>query len=149
VRCLTLLMLLALLEVAVACGSGKGVSTQTGGLTGTPSTPVSQVPVVVPVTPYPAEVSADGKLSVTGGPIGAVARATMKATPGVTCAIVYKHPSGTLSTQNGLDAKPAGADGTVSWDWLISPTTRLTGAKGSVTVTCGADSATAPITVGG
>jgi hypothetical protein len=149
VRYVTLLMPLALLGVTVACGSGKGVPTQTGGSTAIPSASSPLVTAVLPVTPYAVEVSTDGKLNVTGGPIGAVARATMKTTPGVTCSIIYTHPSGTVSTQNGLDPKPAGADGTVSWEWLISPTTILTGAKGSVTVTCGPDTATAPITIGG
>jgi NOL1/NOP2/fmu family ribosome biogenesis protein len=61
--------------------------------------------------------------------------ATMSAQtlPGASCSIVVMLPSGRASTAAGLGPKVAGADGKVSWTWLVGGTT-ATGA-GSITVT--------------
>ena len=91
--------------------------------------------------------SAPPTISTTGSAPGGTAHATAKAAPGLTCTIVYVHPSGKTSVAAGLDPAVVGPDGVASWSWLISATTTPLG-DGTVTVTCGGVSASAPIKIG-
>lgn len=74
-----------------------------------------------------------------------MANASIHTSPGTLCSIVYTHPSGQVSTAQGLEAKTADPDGNVSWSWLINPTTQL--GSGKVSVTCGSEQASAPIII--
>jgi hypothetical protein len=132
--------------VIVGCGGSKTTSTSTPA-PAQPTTNAQLTTVVAkPGSPLPTSASADGKLVVSGGRLGDLATAAMHTTPGASCSIVYIHPSGKVSTQGGLTPKAAGADGSVSWTWLISPQTVPTG-TGTVTVTCGSDKESASITI--
>ena len=86
------------------------------------------------------------KLSVTGGLIGGTASATMRTAPGAACTITYVHPSGKTSALKALAPQNAGPDGVASWTWSIDPGTSPSG-QGTVTVACGSDKATQPITI--
>lgn len=86
------------------------------------------------------------KLTVTGGAPGGTASATIHTTSRASCSIVYTHPSGKVSTAQGLTPKTAGADGAASWTWKIDPTTKV--GNGTVAVTCGTAKTSAPITIG-
>jgi hypothetical protein len=99
------------------------------------------------VTVAAPTASAPPTITVTGGAPGANAHATAKAAPGLTCTIVYTHPSGKASTSAGLDPVVVGSDGTASWTWPISAGTKPLG-NGNVTITCGGISASVPIKIG-
>ena len=111
--------------------------------------PASTAPAAPPPqAPAPAPPAASGVTfaSVIGAPPGGVATAAIQTLGGAACSIGYVTPAGTRSTAQGLITKTAGADGTVSWSWNIGPSTRP--GTGTVTVTCGGASASAPITIG-
>ncbi|MEO8458823.1 MAG: hypothetical protein ABI559_13555 [Chloroflexota bacterium] len=90
----------------------------------------------------------DTKITSLTSPVSTGQNATVavKTSPGASCSIVYTHPSGKTSTATGLDPKTAGADGTVSWTWLIATTTKPLG-NGKVLVTCGGKSAQSTIVI--
>lgn len=145
----------ALLLFGACSGAGAPAGTPTRSaspITGAPTTVTSAPPNPAAAasaaagSPVPPPVGGASKLTVTGGPIGGTASATMRTTPGSSCGIVYIHPSGKKSTLRSLVTKTAAADGTVSWTWSIDPGTKPPG-QGSVTVTCGSDQATVPITI--
>ena len=98
-------------------------------------------------TPGP---SAAGSMIITSltSPVslGGFATLTAQTSPGALCSIVYKHPSGKISTVMGLDPKAAGSDGAVSWTWQIVTGTKPVG-NGLVTVTCDDVSAEATIVI--
>lgn len=125
----------ASLFALTGCGGG-GKSAVTGGRT--PTDAGASSPTASPST-------GSAQLLVSGGQLGAMANASIHTSPGTLCSIVYTHPSGQVSTAQGLDPKTAGPDGNVSWSWLINPTTTL--GSGNVSVTCGSDQASAPITI--
>ena len=140
--------------IATACGSStkSPPATQvtvatarpvaTGTLAVTPASAPSPQPTSPPSTP-PAV--ADPRLTVLGGKLGLSASATMHIAPGSSCSIIYLHPAGKVSTAKGLGPKTAGTNGVVEWTWLINRGTAV--GTGSVTVTCGAERASAPITI--
>ncbi len=121
------------LLVLAGCGGG-GKSTVTPNRTS-----------ANPAATTPGSAAA-AQLLVRGGPLGTMASASIRTTAGTSCSIVYTHPSGKASTAQGLDPKVAGADGIVSWSFLISPTTTLGG--GEVAVTCGTDRVASSIIIG-
>lgn len=144
-------LLAAALAGTVACGGTGG--TTTAPHTAVPAPVLTAVPLVTPVT------NVSGKLTVTGVALGANASATMHATPGASCSIVYFHPTAKKGTDTGapgtaialrdekdLVVKTAGPDGTVTWNWVISPSTTSPG-RGTVDVSCGTDKAFAAITI--
>lgn len=113
-------------QVSVTCGS-------------------DQASVAIIVGPAPAPV-VGSRLAVQGGAPGDIASATMHGSPGVSCSISYTHPSGKASVAQGLDPQKVGADGTVSWSWVIDSQT--TAGTGTVAVSCGADQISLPIVIG-
>jgi hypothetical protein len=84
-------------------------------------------------------------VEVVGAPAGGEASLTVAVAPGTTCAIAYNTPSGTSSEAAGLSDATAGADGQITWRWSIGPATNP--GEGRVTVTCGAEQVTTPITI--
>ncbi len=58
----------------------------------------------------------------------------------------YVTPAGTRSTAQGLVQRTADDQGMAAWSWTIGSSTRP--GTGSVTVTCGGQSATSPIQIG-
>jgi hypothetical protein len=94
--------------------------------------------------------SAAGSVTITSlaSPVslGGLATLSAQTSPGALCSIVYRHPSGKISTIMGLDPKAAGSDGAVSWTWQISTGTKPVG-NGLVTVTCDDASVEATIVI--
>jgi hypothetical protein len=68
------------------------------------------------------------------------------ASPTASGHLAYRTPAGRASTAQGLGAKPAGANGMVSWTREIGPSTRP--GNGTVVVTCNGASARSPIQIG-
>jgi len=101
-----------------------------------------------PPPPAPPPPSASGVtfISVIGARPGGVASATVQTSAGALCSISYVTPAGTKSKAQGLTTTTAGADGTASWSWNIGSSTRP--GTGTVMVTCGGASASAPIAIG-
>lgn len=101
-------------------------------------------------TPGKADSKADGVgvsiLAVKGTSPGKNASATIQTSPMVECEIVYTVPSGVKSTAKGLGKQISDGNGRITWNWLISEGTKP--GKGSVRVTCGDSTETAPITIG-
>jgi len=85
-------------------------------------------------------------LAVNGGTLGKNASVTIQTSPLVECRIVYRVPSGTTSTAKGLENRTSDENGRITWTWLIGQNTKP--GKGSVSVTCGDSTETAPITIG-
>ena len=111
---------------------------------GAPSSP--PVPTAVSSAPPPA--AGPLAVSITASRYGYVAAATA---PGATCSATARLPSGRTSTASGLQTRPsAGADGSVSWTYGTSSTTKP--GTGTHTVMCALGgqtaSASAPFTVG-
>ena len=77
---------------------------------------------------------------------GGMASVTVQTTPWASCSIRYATPLGTVSTAEGLTAKLADAVGRVSWSWAVGSGTSV--GIGTVSVTCGAFSASSPIRIG-
>ncbi len=105
------------------------------------STPVPATPPAV--TPATSGVTFT---SVQGAKPGNVATVMVQTAPNASCSIGYVTPKGTQSEAAGLVTKTAGADGDVSWSWLIGGATKP--GTGSVTVTCNGVNATTNITIG-
>jgi hypothetical protein len=103
------------------------------------------VPTTAPA-PGPGTASGVDITSVAGASPGGQASIAVQTAPGASCSISYRTPAGTRSTAQGLEPKLADSSGTVMWSWSIGPTTRA--GTGSVTVTCGGNSVTSPITIG-
>jgi hypothetical protein len=80
----------------------------------------------------------DRALAVYRGNNATVSAQTL---PGASCTIVVMLPSGKASTAAGLGPKVAGADGKVSWTWLVGGTTATGVGSISVTATSGANTA--------
>ncbi len=103
----------------------------------------------VPATPTPfPTVLPSGVviLSAKGAAPGKDATVDARTKPGATCAIIYVHPSGKISSSAGLVVKVADARGGISWTWHVSPSTEP--GTGEIRVTCGGtDVATAPMTI--
>jgi hypothetical protein len=108
--------------------------------------PNTSAPPPPPPDHPPPSASGVAFVSVVGAAPGGVASAIVQTSAGASCSISYRTPAGTKSTAQGLSTKTAGADGMVSWSWNISGNTRP--GTGTVTVTCGGASASAPITIG-
>jgi len=85
-------------------------------------------------------------LSVQGGRPGQMANVLVQTLPNAACSIFYTTPKGNVSQAKGLDSKQAGADGRVSWTWLIG--TNTTPGVGQVDVYCNGVYASSPITIG-
>jgi len=120
---------------------------------GTPSSPGTSAPVpsVEPPgdtsgVPQPAPATGVIFTSVTGAAPGGTARVSVQTSPGASCTIAYVTPSGTTSRAQGLGPQIADADGVITWSWDIGPSTRP--GIGSVTASCGGQSATSPIPIG-
>jgi hypothetical protein len=109
-----------------------------------PATPT--VPLVPTVQPQPT-ASAVQFVSLVGAPPGGSASATVRTSPpGVMCFITFVTPAGSVGEAPGLVIKPAGADGRASWSWRIARATPS--GTGHVSVSCGGQSTTSPITIG-
>lgn len=111
------------------------------------STPTPVPPTATPApspTPVPSGVTF---LSITGGPPGAMATASVQTAPGAACTIQFTRPLGTISTAQGLTPKTADASGKVDWTWKIWELSET--GTGSVTVTCNGISASAPLEITG
>jgi hypothetical protein len=132
--------LVALVALGACGGAGKSAATPT------PPDPVVAASPSAAGSPILPSTNAASNLSVTGGPIGGMASATMHTAPSAACTITYIHPSGKTSTLKALAPKTAGPDGVVSWTWMIDPGTKPPG-QGTVTVVCGSDKATQPVTI--
>jgi hypothetical protein len=111
-----------------------------------PPPDTSAPPPPPPNNPPAPAVSGVTFVSVVGAAPGGGASATVQTSAGASCSISYMTPAGTKSAAQGLSTKTAGADGTVSWTWNIGGSTKP--GRGTVTVTCGGASASAPITIG-
>jgi hypothetical protein len=85
-------------------------------------------------------------LAVNGASPGHAASLTAQTKPNADCSITYTPPSGRVSHAKGLTDKTSDADGKVSWSWLIGARTKS--GEGTVTVKCGAHSATTQISIG-
>ena len=114
-------------------------------LTGTPSSPASTTTSAAGAA---AAGSPPAALAVTflslpnPAPLGGVAHLAVQTSPGASCVIVVKWPSGSKSEAGGLKTNPtAGADGIVSWDWNVASTTKPGTAKATVTCTLNGASA--------
>jgi hypothetical protein len=106
--------------------------------------PASAPAPSAPAQPPPAALA----VTITASQYGYVAASTA---PGATCSATAELPSGRTSTAAGLQAHPtAGTDGTVSWTYGTSSSTKH--GTGRHTVTCSLGGATAsasaPFTVG-
>ncbi len=101
-------------------------------------------------TPAKADSKADGVgvsiLAVNGGQLGKEASVTIQTSPLVACGIVYMTPSKQQSAAKGLEKKTSDANGRITWKWTIGQNTKP--GKGSVSVTCGDATGTAPINIG-
>jgi hypothetical protein len=97
-------------------------------------------------TQPPAEQGGVRLVSVTGAAPGGRAGVTAQTTPGASCSIGYTTPAGTASAAQGLTAETADATGTVSWTWVIGPSTRP--GDGSVVVTCDGASVRGDVHIG-
>jgi hypothetical protein len=84
-------------------------------------------------------------LSVTGGPPGSTARATVQTWPEAACTIAFIRPAGTSSSARGLVPKSANLNGIVEWTWKIWELSET--GTGSVVVTCNGVTASTPIEV--
>lgn len=118
----------------------------------TPTPAEQQEPTATPVdAPGATETSAtpaSGSIvivEVVGALAGGEARLTVAVAPGTACSIAYSTPSGTVSEAEGLIDATAGADGQITWRWIIGPSTNP--GEGSVTVTCAGERVTTPITI--
>lgn len=131
-------------EGVAPSASASATPRTSGAATGSPS------PQTTARSPAGSSAPADGEVSIVSvtSPVGlgATASLTARANPGANCTIVYTHPSGKTSVATGLEPKPAGSDGTVTWSWGISTNTKPVG-NGSVTVTCDGKSAETPIVI--
>ncbi len=111
---------------------------------------IGQVPTPQSGTPTSTPVASPATtlrfISIRGAAPGGEASATVHASAGASCAITYITPAGTTSTAQGLAPAVADGEGIASWIWRISASTRA--GVGTVTVTCGAGSVTAAITIG-
>ena len=85
-------------------------------------------------------------VAVSAAVPGGMASVTVQTTPGASCSIRYATPLGTVSGAEGLTAKLADAAGRVTWSWAIAAGSSV--GFGTVTVTCGAFSASSPIRSG-
>lgn len=126
--------------VVQGCGRGDG-SSAVPQLATTVLPVTSQPTADVPKSP----VTPIKFITVLGRPPGGRARVTVQSTPKASCGIRYIHPSGKPSTVAGLDPTKAGADGTVSWGWVIS--TGTSKGTGTVIVTCGSQTISSPIDI--
>jgi hypothetical protein len=112
----------------------------------------SRLPTAAPTNesvPEPQPAPAGGVvhiMSVSAAARGERATVTASTTPGASCSIVYRTPSGAQSTAQGLAARAADSAGVVSWTWSIAASTGP--GTGSVLVTCDGASDGAPIQVG-
>jgi hypothetical protein len=150
-------IVLAATLVVAACGGG-GSSAPTTNVTSTvsssasphSSTAATNAPSSAVSSPASSSSPNAGQVSIvsltTPVGLGATATLTASAIRGLTCTIVYIHPSGKTSVAAELIPKVVGSDGLVSWSWLISPGTAPVGI-GKVTVTCNGVSAEAPIAI--
>jgi hypothetical protein len=115
--------------------------------------PPPSYPVANP-TPTPAPTQAPAQsgyagvkfLQVNGTSPGRTASVEIQTKPGLTCSITYIVPSGRVSTAKGLDPEVADSNGEAYWSWLISGNTGR--GTGTVRVSCGPYSNSAPIIIG-
>ncbi len=152
-------VLVIIAAAGLACGDdGSNVATTTSiasrpAAASSPSagaSPAATGPSVTGTSAASQGSSSSPQLSVAEGiaitsvtspvALGGMATLTAQTSAGASCSIVYKHPSGKVSTAPGLTPQTAGSDGTVSWTWLISAGTRPAG-TGTATVTCNGASA--------
>jgi|GEM_PF-469970 len=112
---------------------------------GQPPPPPSDTPTPTSVAP-PSSSTTLRFISVQGAAPGGEASVTVQNSAGMSCSIAYVTPAGTTSTAQGLEAKNTDADGLASWTWRIGGGTNP--GVGTVTVTCGGESASATITIG-
>jgi hypothetical protein len=149
-----LLVLEFAMQATGSSGSGPpdgSATLSTNSLASSPAPSRSAVPTAAPTATVPTPGrSAPGSVTITSltSPVtlGGFATLTAQTSPGALCSIVYKHPSGKVSTIMGLDPKAAGSDGGVSWTWQISTGTKPVG-NGLVTVTCNNASVEATIVI--
>lgn len=101
-------------------------------------------------TPTPSTTSSQSTAisftMVQGGTPGSYATVSIHTAPGTSCAIDYVTPYGTDSSAAGLVSKTADGNGNVTWTWKIGTRTYL--GTGTVTVSCGGQSASGGITIG-
>lgn len=149
----------ASLTAAVVAATGTPTSTSMPRATATPtmtptvsptatSTPAATPTLTPRATPSPTPPPSVTVqiLSITSPvPAGGIASLVAQAAPGMSCSISYVTPAGTTSQAEGLDSKTAGADGRVSWEWRIGPSTRA--GTGTVTVRCGSATDRASIVI--
>jgi hypothetical protein len=115
----------------------------------TPTTaakPQGPTATLVPATATPSTRAAVELVSVRGGRPGQRAGVTIRTTPNTNCSINYVTPLGTASRAQGLIPTKADANGNASWTWLIGTNTRP--GTGTIYVTCGGTTVTAPIEIG-
>jgi hypothetical protein len=100
-----------------------------------PSQPASAAsPVPVTIVKFTKAVERGGKAAVI-----------IKTTPGATCFLAYRTPSGRLSTTRGLGKKIANRQGLCRWSWNIYRETHP--GIGSVTITVNGVDKKYPITI--
>lgn len=146
-----------------ACGGGDDTGTNQTSATSTPALATATPRPAVQVTSTSSGVTATTTqptapagtpqtgveiilVAAYGAPPGGDAYVEARVTPGATCDLDYRTPSGTNSEAEGLDTKTADANGDLRWDWRISPSTEP--GRGEVTVTCGDAEQTVGITIG-
>jgi hypothetical protein len=161
--------------ILTACGGERAGDVPVGGAAGQPpekatNTPWEHLasPTSTPVktnasdpppptnTPAPGATSAPPTatrppapsftLTVTS-PVahGGNATATGQTSPNASCTISYTTPAGTDSTAAGLIPKIAGADGSVTWTWIIASATKP--GTGTIRATCAGQTVTQPIVI--
>jgi hypothetical protein len=120
-------VLVSALFFALACGQGSPMPMKSPNPEGT-------------LTPRVAFVT------VVGAPAGGTARTTISTTPRAHCTIEYLTPTGAASSAEGLTAKTADEQGSVSWSWQIEADTPR--GVGIVTVRCDGAGRSVPIGIG-
>ncbi len=150
------LFLAAVVTLCVSCSSTSDSSsllltTSTSGSSLPYATAPAPRPVTQPGSSLVQPPSSDGGVGVTinalTSPVkrGQTASLSASIVAGASCSIAYTTPTGTHSTAQGLVSKATDSAGNVSWSWVIGTSTNP--GTGTVTVTCGGQTTSAPITV--
>ncbi len=109
---------------------------------------VSAAPAAAAAAGTASPIGGTSFVSVQGAAPGGTASATVQASPGAACTLVYTTPDRNVSTAAQLrGSRMADASGLVSWSWPIEPNT-IPG-QGTLTVQCSpGGSSTTPIQIG-
>lgn len=78
-----------------------------------PTTAIAASPATIKIVKLTSPVKRNAK-----------AKLVIQTAPGAKCHLIYRTPSGTVSTAKGLGAKVADKKGLCTWNWKIGSTTK-------------------------